>query len=343
MENITILQSGKGKIFCNKCGMHLQKFYKSNHAVEYKDNTYKQFCSIHCLVDSLQNSENPYKKIYVVDAKGIKFIDANSAYYVVGSKVRGTMSMKSKYAFKSKEDAIIFKSQNGGQLLDFISAFKVAKSDFDNDNIMIYTKRAKKMYKMGERIFKAKCNQRELKKMEYDSIFTLKLDIKKREICKNIKPKQIQAVALYYFDIILNNSSKLSSNITIPKNVKCSVCGMFVHSYSNWVSTISFKNHTHYFDGVKDMMKFYFKPIYYTHNHTKNEFISIMVSDYYTLNAIDAKSAFYVYGSNVYGPMGNELIAFYSYQSANRFKSEHFAKKILRFNEITEVMVKQLD
>jgi len=35
---------------------------------------------------------------------------------------------------------------------------------------------------------------------------------------------------------------------------------------------------------------------------------SIYVTDYYNLTLIDGYQAFYVVGSNVYGPMGKELI-----------------------------------
>ena len=40
---------------------------------------------------------------------------------------------------------------------------------------------------------------------------------------------------------------------------KCPVCGMFVAKYPDFVDQIVFKDGTHaFFDGVKDMMKYYF-------------------------------------------------------------------------------------
>ena len=52
-EQATLLQEGKIKNFCPKCGMHLVKFYKNDHAIIHKDGTKKQFCSIHCLVEEM--------------------------------------------------------------------------------------------------------------------------------------------------------------------------------------------------------------------------------------------------------------------------------------------------
>jgi nitrous oxide reductase accessory protein NosL len=67
------------------------------------------------------------------------------------------------------------------------------------------------------------------------------------------------------------------------------------------------------------------------------------VSDYYTLEEVPAKEAIYVLGSNVFGPMGNELIPFKSKKSAKTFMQEHNGKAILMFDEITDKMVMALD
>jgi nitrous oxide reductase accessory protein NosL len=70
--------------------------------------------------------ENPM----VVDVTSLKFIPVTEAYYVVGSDVRGTMSMVSKYAFKNLDDAKAFQKKHGGEIMDFYSAWQVAKKDF---------------------------------------------------------------------------------------------------------------------------------------------------------------------------------------------------------------------
>ncbi|HGZ71081.1 MAG TPA: nitrous oxide reductase accessory protein NosL, partial [Nitratifractor sp.] len=69
----------------------------------------------------------------------------------------------------------------------------------------------------------------------------------------------------------------------------------------------------------------------------------VQVSDFYTLEAIDAREAFYVVGSNVYGPMGNELVPFKSEKEAQNFMQEHKGKKILKFKDITPQIVMGLD
>ncbi len=123
-----ILQSGKEARYCSNCGMDLVMFYRTNHAAKI-DGKVKEFCSIHCLAEII-NSGAKVTDIKVVDAKSLKWIDAQKAYYVVGSKVKGTMSHISKYAFANISDAKEFQHLKGGKIMNFKETLKVAKKDF---------------------------------------------------------------------------------------------------------------------------------------------------------------------------------------------------------------------
>ncbi len=129
-DKATLLQSGKDKGSCIACGMNLVKFYKTSHAAHLNDTT-RQYCSIHCLAEEKNLKKMPLSDLKVVDVKSLKFIDAASAFYVVGSKKKPTMSEISKYAFASKEDAIKFSKRNKGKVLNFDEALKIAMKDFD--------------------------------------------------------------------------------------------------------------------------------------------------------------------------------------------------------------------
>ena len=97
----------------------------------------------------------------------------------------------------------------------------------------------------------------------------------------------------------------------------------------------------YYFDGVKDMMKFYIFDVDFPYDRAK--IVNIEVTDFYTLKAIDAKKAFYVIGSDVYGPMGNELIPFLTKEAAQNFMTDHRGEKIILFDDITPKHVMGLD
>ena len=69
----------------------------------------------------------------------------------------------------------------------------------------------------------------------------------------------------------------------------------------------------------------------------------IYVTDYYDLTFIGGYEAFYVVGSDVYGPMGRELIPFKTEAAARDFMKDHNGKSILGFKGVTAQVIKGLD
>jgi nitrous oxide reductase accessory protein NosL len=66
------------------------------------------------------------------------------------------------------------------------------------------------------------------------------------------------------------------------------------------------------------------------------------IKDYYSLNWLSAKEAYYVIGSDVYGPMGHELIPFETREAAESFSKDHKGKEILTFDKITPGLIESL-
>lgn len=125
---------------------------------------------------------------------------------------------------------------------------------------------------------------------------------------------------------------------------RCPVCGMFVSKYPDWLASIRFQDGSYaFFDGVKDMMKYYHNLKRYNPSKKISDIESIRVTDYYRLEPIDGLKAFYVIGSNVYGPMGRELIPFEKEEDAMEFMVDHVGKGLLRFKEISHDVLKGLD
>jgi len=336
-----IIQHGEHKMWCPICGMNLKMFYKTSHAVRLSGGKNKQYCSIRCFLEDYEGLSSIVKEILVVDAKTEKLIDARSATYVVGSKAPGTMSKISKYAFGDPSDAKAFQAKMGGQIMSFSDAADSARKTMEKDVLMTDKKRVKMMYPKGKKIFETACDKT-INPFKYNLINELKADIKTNGRCGKLKEKELQAVALYLWDI--ERRVKHSADfIKVPQGAKCPVCGMFVEKYPKWAAEIKYKNgQVHYFDGVKDMLKFYFNPSRWG-DYTMDGMKSMMVTDYYTNRAISAEKAFYVIGSDVYGPMGKEPIPFASRESAEIFLSDHNGREILSFGKINEAMVYKLD
>lgn len=125
---------------------------------------------------------------------------------------------------------------------------------------------------------------------------------------------------------------------------KCPVCGMFVAEYPAFLAEIAFKDGFRaYFDGPKDMFRYYFEPDKYHPGRKIADIAAVYVTDYYSLEMIDGKQAFYISGSDVMGPMGNELIPVGGEPQARTFMEDHKGKALLRFNEVTLEIVNSLD
>jgi copper chaperone NosL len=132
--------------------------------------------------------------------------------------------------------------------------------------------------------------------------------------------------------------------LKITSGDKCPVCGMFVAKYADFIDQIVFKDGTHaFFDGVKDMMKYYFDVPKYNPSKTRADIAHILVTDYYSLKLVDGLQAFYVVGSDVFGPMGKELMPFKDEAAAKEFKIDHKGTAILSFKDITPELIKTLD
>jgi len=115
------------------------------------------------------------------------------------------------------------------------------------------------------------------------------------------------------------------------KRDKCPVCGMFVYKYPEWVGQIIFKDGTvEFFDGAKDLFKYYFDLKKYNPRKTKADIQAIYVSEYYETKIIRAEDAYFVVGSDIYGPMGKELIAISTQEGAREFLKDHKGEEVLK-------------
>lgn len=125
---------------------------------------------------------------------------------------------------------------------------------------------------------------------------------------------------------------------------KCAVCGMFVAKYPNFASQIQFKDAAvAFFDGPRDLFTYYHNLSRYNPRKKLSDIGAVFVTDYYTLTPIDGLTAWYVIGSDVYGPMGSELVSFGKEADAREFNKDHKGKAVLRFRQITPAVLKGLE
>ncbi len=344
-----LFQSGIEKQWCPITGQKIADFYKTSYVAKLKSNgRYRQYSSITALAIDIKDSGINMNSIKVLDVQKELYIDAKKAYFLIDSSINPSFGEISTLAFKNKQVAIRYSKKYGGKIVDFKKALHVATSNIKNSISFMKRIYTKKLYMMGKRIYKKRCKKIDLS--DFIEINGLKGEIQKNKLCKNLDEEHLQAVALYLWNVkreggISNNVQK----VIVKEDDKCPVCGMFVSKYPRWATQIFYKhgNHKHHlsFDGVKDMMKFYFNSKKWgKYSFAKRKYITkMLVTDYYKQYAIDARNAYFVLGSNIYGPMGNELVPFATLEEAKNFKNDHKGKKILRFDQIKESLPYKLD
>lgn len=128
----------------------------------------------------------------------------------------------------------------------------------------------------------------------------------------------------------------------VDERTRCPVCGMFVAKYQQWLTQVVMaSDKSESFDGVKDMMAYYFSPGQFG-GPADLSGSKIFVKDYYSQNWIDGRKAFYVIGSDVYGPMGHELIPFENRDGAENFLKDHHGRQLITFTEIRAELIDSL-
>ena len=114
--------------------------------------------------------------------------------------------------------------------------------------------------------------------------------------------------------------------------------------YPDWIAQAIYRDGSYaVFDGAKDLFKYLFNLRTYAPTKQAADVAALYVTDYYSLTLIDGRTAWYVIGSDVLGPMGRELIPLAAEKEARQFMIDHKGKRLLRFAEVTADVLKGLD
>jgi copper chaperone NosL len=129
---------------CLNCGMGRPMWART--WMTYENSQGKSVaCSFHCLADvALKSGENPKNVMVALYMEPTKMIPVEKASFVVGSKAKGTMSMTSKIAFSSPEEANEFSKSCGGKVMGYGEVLALAKEAIAKENKMINKRRIKK-------------------------------------------------------------------------------------------------------------------------------------------------------------------------------------------------------
>jgi len=134
--------------------------------------------------------------------------------------------------------------------------------------------------------------------------------------------------------------------LTYDKNTTCLVRKIAIYKEPKWVAKIEVRDgKTVFFSSPKSMFEFYHRPGKWYEVGVKSErdFSKIVVTDYATLKPINGEDAFYVYGSRAISPAGDDLPAFATKESAEKFSKKYSGKRIMKFDKISDALIRLLN
>jgi len=148
------------------------------------------------------------------------------------------------------------------------------------------------------------------------------------------------------FALVLVSSLLFSFEMDYTKETLSVVRHMKVYKDPKWVCKIELQNSKKlFFVSPKSMFEFYHQPGKWFDIGVKSEkdFKNILVTDFKTGLPVKAKGAFYIYGTNVTSPAGDDLVPFDSYAAAEEFSKKHNGKRIMNFREVSDALVRLLN
>lgn len=123
----------------------------------------------------------------------------------------------------------------------------------------------------------------------------------------------------------------------------CAVCGAAVATCPAWVAQVVFEDGSSaFFDGTKDLFEYLLSRSRYLPRKHRLEIEAIFVTDYFEQRLIDARTAFFVNGSDVHGPSGRQLVPVETLERAEGFLRDHPGARVIRFENVTPAVLRTL-
>ncbi len=130
------------------------------------------------------------------------------------------------------------------------------------------------------------------------------------------------------------------------KETRCLVRNFFIYKEPQWAAKIELNNGKKiFFSSPKSLIEFYHRPGKWFDIGVKSEkdFKDIIVTDYVTMKLINARDAFYIYGSRAISPSGDDLVAIENQEDAINFSKKYNGKRIFRFNEVSDALIRLIN
>ena len=140
--------------------------------------------------------------------------------------------------------------------------------------------------------------------------------------------------------------SEQDMSMNFTKETSSLIRHLQVYKNPTWAAKVVTKSSKEfYFVSPKSLLEYYFNPEKWpkAQTPTQQDIKALVVTDYTTLKPIDASKAYYVYGSNITSPAGDDLPSFKKYGDALEFANKYNGKRIMEFKEVSKALIELLN
>ena len=128
----------------------------------------------------------------------------------------------------------------------------------------------------------------------------------------------------------------------ISQSDRCPVCAMFPARRPDSAAAMTLKSgETFYFCGNGCLLRTWLRPTVYL-GKMQREIDRLVVRDYFSGQPIDGRTATWVAGSDVVGPMGPAIIAIGDAGELATFKNRHGGKTVFSFDQVDDALWKKI-
>ena len=160
--------------------------------------------------------------------------------------------------------------------------------------------------------------------------------------------KSLVSVLFLVFGLFIISAfaDDIKYDMNFTKETSCEIRKVKIYENPAWASKIDFTNgKSTFFCSPKSMFEFYYNMEKWETFDAKElaDFKNILVTDYNTLKIIDARKAFFVYGSHDISRAGDDLVAFESKEEAQKFLEKNNGKRIFDFDSVLNSLIRLLN
>lgn len=128
----------------------------------------------------------------------------------------------------------------------------------------------------------------------------------------------------------------------ISESDRCPVCAMFPARRPQSAAAMTLKSgETYYFCGNGCLLRAWLRPAAYL-GKNQEEIHRLVVRDYFSGRPIDGRTATWVAGSDVLGPMGPAIIALGDPDQLTTFTNRHGCKTVFTFDQVNDELWKKI-